>query len=185
MVAHLVSCAGTVKGNLGGHTAVDASAKQIVTDEQRIFHTVRALHFIRFVESANGYTQCEWAFQSVEKPTLGCIKLSLVVWYRKIFLGKKFNIASRIVGALVVAWAVGFFFPTVFACRPISVIYAGTIEQLFSECIDTITLLETFAITDVITDIMVLSLPIPMVWQLQMSTRRKSIISGIFMLGTL
>ena len=140
---------------------------------------------IKVISKANHYLKSEWVFQSVEKPTLGCIKLSLVMWYRKIFIGKKFNVASWIVGAIVVAWTVGFFFPTVFACHPISVIYNGTIEQLFSECIDTITLLETFAVTDVMTDVMVLSLPVPMVWQLQMSIRRKITISGVFLIGTL
>ena len=121
----------------------------------------------------------------MEKPALGCIKLSLIIWYRKIFRGRRFNIASWIAGAIVLIWAVSFFIAQVFACRPVHIIYTGTIKEFLTQCIDTVAMLEAFAITDVLTDIMVLSLPLPMVWSLQMSPQRKAIVCGIFLLGAL
>lgn len=42
-----------------------------------------------------------------------------------------------------------------------------------------------YAVSDILTDSMVLSMPAPAVWQLQMSTRQKVAISGTFLLGAL
>lgn len=54
-----------------------------------------------------------------------------------------------------------------------------------SQCIDRTRLWLAYAISDILTDTMVLSMPAPAVWQLHMSTRHKVGISGTFLLGAL
>ena len=42
-----------------------------------------------------------------------------------------------------------------------------------------------FVISDVLTDVMILIIPLPIVWKLQMSTKNKVGLSGVFLLGLL
>ena len=56
--------------------------------------------------------------------------------------------------------------------------------ETVEKCFDFIYFYLAYAITDLITDVMILSLPVPMVWGLHMPTRRKVSVSCIFLLGT-
>ena len=176
---------GKVKGDFGEYIHVDSTGKAIVTEKQKVFRIVSLPSVIVNKTVTEACTQSQWLFRSIERLTLGCIKLSIVLWYRRIFVGKWFNIWSWIIGVTVVAWTTSFFIPTVFSCRPIQLMYTGTMRQYFSHCIDTATLQNSYAITDLLTDVIILSMPVPMIWRLQMSTKRKISVSGIFFLGIL
>ena len=87
--------------------------------------------------------------------------------------------------ALVVVWMVSFFFSTIFECVPPSLAWSKDRADLLDRCIKTVTMLLAFAWTDIITDVMILCLPIPMISQLQMPLSRKFALYGIFLLGAL
>ena len=112
--------------------------------------------------------QAEWAFQLIEKIAFGIIKLAVLTFYQRIFTSRTFMITSWSSLAIVLAWATSFFFATLFQCHPPSAVWSTNREALFTQCIKTVDMLLGFAISDVITDVMILSLPLPMVWQLQL-----------------
>lgn len=105
-----------------------------------------------------------WITWLLMLPANGLIKLSTIFLYRRIFMvmkHRRFDIASIVVAAICTLWTIAFFFATIFGCGT-HVEYAwGSLGQIMS-C-NTNARLDGMMISDLITDIMVWILPIPVV----------------------
>lgn len=107
-----------------------------------------------------------WPVEILQVPALGLVKSSFILLYRRIFTRKsapRFNMVSLGVLALIISWTVAFFFALVFICGTDFSAYwtSTTVER--ARCVDTNILHNAFAISDPITDIIVILLPLPMV----------------------
>jgi hypothetical protein len=69
-----------------------------------------------------------------------------------------------------------------FACRPVRAFYTPSVP---GTCIDSVKFYWATAVLNVATDLYILILPMPIVWGIQTSLRRKVAITIIFMLGGL
>lgn len=127
----------------------------------------------------------EYAFQIIEKLAFGTVKLSILFLYRRIFVGRIFNIASWAMIAIVSAWSFSFFIATICECNPPSTVWSPNRKAFLTNCIKTVEMLLGFAWSDVFTDVLILALPIPMVLRLQLTMRRKIALLGVFLLGGL
>ena len=103
---------------------------------------------------------------------------------------------------IVISWSIAFFFAIVFICgNDFSAYWTSTIVEK-AHCVNTNMLHNAFAISDVVTDVMIIILPLPMVdcicersvnalaymlqiWRLHLTTRRKLGICAVFSLGAL
>lgn len=101
---------------------------------------------------------------------LGCIKLSFVFFYRRIFNvrghqghGTLFNIISMSFIVLISVWMVGFFFAMLFTCPGHPAAYWASMKANPRYCWDTTNFLLAYCFSDLITDLCVLLLPIPSV----------------------
>lgn len=154
-------------GNLGGHIHMD-DAGNIVFD-----HTLTI------------FLQTEFATQLLSILSLVFTKLSIVVFYRRIFKGKIFSLISSILLGAVAAWGVAFFFATLFECMPIPMVWKtlfGTPDHQ-AVCYDYLPMFWATAISNMIMDTAILAVPIPFVWRLHMPRRQKIAVSAIFLLG--
>lgn len=117
---------------------------------------------------------------------LGILKFSILLFYRRIFHSTWFRRASLAALGLITAWTVAFFFGTLFMCdgRPYDVIWKS-LTTYKEYCWRYKYLWLGHCATDVATDILVLSLPLPQIWRLQMSVQRKIIVSAVFLVGLL
>ena len=112
-----------------------------------------------------------WAFDLMQVPALASVKLSFLFFYRRIFNTgsvRTFNVLSMALIVIVTCWAISFFFAYVFVCKGhFSAFYDSTqaVEALY--CVHTTPLNNGFAISDVITDLMIILLPIPQVQKIQ------------------
>lgn len=102
---------------------------------------------------------------------------------------------------VVTAWSVAFFFATVFQCGTEWYLNWAPIADFLTKCSNTLNMLTVFTATDIITDLLIITMPIPMVrsldydspvnadlrqiWSLQMTTRRKVAINAMFLVGFL
>ena len=68
----------------------------------------------------------------------------------------------------------------IFQCVPVK---ASWDTSIHGTCVDLATEYFVAGITNVLTDIIILVLPIPLVWQLQVSVQKRWLIYGTFMLG--
>jgi len=120
-----------------------------------------------------------------EKPTFGIIKLSVLFFFRRIFTLAKFRKMNNWLIVLIVAWTIAFLFVDLFQCG--SQIDANWDKSIKAQahCINEFAMLLAFAVTEVITDMLILWTPYPQIRNLQLPKREKWALAGIFLLGTL
>ena len=109
-------------------------------------------------------------------------KLSILYLYMFIFVTRSFRIAAKTIVLVVAAY--GFTFLCVFLarCRPIS--YSWSLNP-GTHCRD-ISVEEIVSVTlNMVIDTIIVILPMIPLWGLQMATRRKFALSGLFSLGLL
>ena len=113
------------------------------------------------------------------------MKLSVLFFYRRIFLVQtSARLSNNLMIGLIISWSLAFFFAEVFECGTNPAAQwdpaAGP-----PKCVNITAMNFAYAITDVIGDILVVTIPYPCIRKLNMSTREKFGIALIFMLGTL
>ncbi|OHF01677.1 CFEM domain-containing protein [Colletotrichum orchidophilum] len=109
-------------------------------------------------------------------------KLSLVVFYLRIFTVPKFRIAAyTLIGFLVIGQVIiGFL--TIFSCHPIELFWNRDIHT--GTCLDVNQLAYANSALAIIQDLLILALPIAMLPGLQMNRNKKISVAMIFLLGS-
>ncbi|KAF4629254.1 hypothetical protein G7Y89_g8897 [Cudoniella acicularis] len=109
-------------------------------------------------------------------------KLSVLCLYARIFKVKTaFRRALWIVGALNVAWEIFAFFSALFQCTPIEKVWNPLMKG--GVCINYYKWFLTMAISTFLLDIIILLLPMPILYQLSLSTNRKVLVAVLFLCG--
>jgi hypothetical protein len=83
---------------------------------------------------------------------------------------------------IVVGYNIALVFPLIFPCRPFKKTW--DVSVLEGSCIDRTPIYMATAVLNMVTDIMLLVLPIPMIAKLQMPRRQKAGIICIFGVGS-
>ena len=112
---------------------------------------------------------------------IACIKASILYLYRRIFPQKWFRNALIATGSFNLMWFIAAFFGTIFQCVPISLLWD---LETPGYCINYHDGVLAFGGITVATDFLILVLPIPLVWRIQISRRKKWLITFTFMLGS-
>ncbi|KAI1394174.1 uncharacterized protein F4822DRAFT_39417 [Hypoxylon trugodes] len=119
--------------------------------------------------------------------TLGSVKASFLFFYRRIFSVNKTTDKFLISMIVTVAiWTVTFFFAVVFECGlNFWAIWGDSlkVENLTAHCVKTMDLALSIGITDFITDVVIIIIPVPLIWRLNLSTGKKIAASAVFLLG--
>ncbi|KAJ6098343.1 hypothetical protein N7499_002717 [Penicillium canescens] len=120
--------------------------------------------------------------QLVYNPALTVVKLSILLFLRRL------ESRSRVVNGLIwgaMAFVVGLFIATlfvdIFQCRPVAYVYDMSIPG--GTCINQGGFYVSTAALNLLTDLVVLSIPIIITWSLQMPLRRKIAVCVILCLG--
>ncbi|KAF4629084.1 hypothetical protein G7Y89_g9066 [Cudoniella acicularis] len=127
----------------------------------------------------------KYAIDIIQTFAFGAIKLSVLLFYRRIFRGKWFNIATWILMVMVVLWTVGFTAVFVFQCKLNLWAAWSTLGDMVQNCVPGIPTAEALTLTDILTDILILLVPIPCIWALKLSRSRKVAICAVFLMGFL
>ncbi|KAI3556635.1 hypothetical protein CABS03_00915 [Colletotrichum abscissum] len=123
--------------------------------------------------------------------TLSTVKWSTLALYWRIFNARK-SIRYYIwaMAGIVLAWFIAVILVTIFQCLPVHAFWAryDTVKPLSSDqytCgVDVKMFFKGNSIPNIITDALVVLLPIPYVWKLQLHKAQKFALAGIFALGT-
>ena len=105
----------------------------------------------------------KWAFNLMQVFVFGTVKLSVIFFYRGIFRGVAFDVCSKTLIAVVCAWTVSFFFTVLFQCGTNPWAVWSTLNDFLTHCSDEVLFLKVLSISDVVTDGLILALPVPMV----------------------
>ncbi|TVY16433.1 Satratoxin biosynthesis SC1 cluster protein 4 [Lachnellula arida] len=112
---------------------------------------------------------------------LGLIKLSICLFYNRIFFTKRFRVASWIVIGFIGAWTLGSIIAPLLVCRPIAYNWDRKIKD--GKCSHQTASFITIGVFDLLIDIAVFALPLQMIWKLQVSIGKKIALFSIFGLG--
>ncbi|CAF9939787.1 MAG: hypothetical protein ALECFALPRED_008288 [Alectoria fallacina] len=153
---------GTALGNLGRHT-------KIAPDGSPVF---------------NHQLEINYASLMTSTLTFGLTKLSVLLLYKRIFRGALFLAFVWTMITVIVIWTVAFFFANMLQCYPISENWTG-LGGSADACIDENMMYLGQAFSDAITDLIILAMPIPCICALQLPTKQKLGVIGMFLLGIL
>ena len=111
------------------------------------------------------------------------IKLSILSLYRRIFSVQRFRLLANCIASIVLAWWIAVLLVSIFSCHPINGFWDRTIKNF--RCINTKEFFVGNAVPNIVTDIIILTLPIREVWRLHAQRHQKIALSFIFLLGSL
>ncbi|PWY88386.1 hypothetical protein BO70DRAFT_359820 [Aspergillus heteromorphus CBS 117.55] len=99
-------------------------------------------------------------------PAYGLIKLSIILLYRRIFLvhkNSKLGWTFHGFVTLTVVWTLAFFLLFLFGCREKIYLHWAPLEEVKNQCGNPLTAESALVISDLIMDLMILFLPLPIV----------------------
>ena len=119
-----------------------------------------------------------WALSMV------CVKLSILLFLNHL-LGttRRMRITLLVVGICCVAWACVPFFYTIFFCKPVAYYWD---RDIYGQCVDNHKYMAesiAVAVLSLVTDLVILAIPIPTVWNLQMKRKQKIAVTCILCVG--
>ncbi|KND87613.1 hypothetical protein TOPH_07738 [Tolypocladium ophioglossoides CBS 100239] len=114
-----------------------------------------------------------------------CAKLSIILFLRRVIgVRRAVRMALDFMAVAVVIWGLSNFFYTIFFCQPVAYYWDRTIPG--GRCVGNhVYMIESKLIASiaVVMDFIILLIPMPTVWNLQIKTKRKIAISSILGVG--
>jgi hypothetical protein len=126
-----------------------------------------------------------FAFQRCQQFALLCVKTSILLFYVRLFPTQTFKKIAWCVWLFTVAWCIEAFLTSLLQCIPVAFAYDKSIPG--GKCLSNglISIGVSNGVLSCIGDVMILCLPIPMIWGLQVDRRRRIALVGIFLVGIL
>lgn len=116
---------------------------------------------------------------------MACAKISIILFLRRLLgVTKTLRVTFDIMAVLVVCWAAVPFFYTIFFCNPVAYYWDKTIEG--GSCVDNDKyMLESIivGVLALVSDIIILIIPMPSIWRLQIKTKQKIAVTSILCVG--
>ncbi|KAI0386307.1 hypothetical protein F5Y04DRAFT_289982 [Hypomontagnella monticulosa] len=111
---------------------------------------------------------------------MACVKYSILFLYYRIFPDKQFHNILFGVAAIVSSWAIASFLASIFNCYPVEKTWDSSIP---GKCINYGTVTLVLGIINILLDFLILGMPMPKLWKLHISVRRKFFLSIAFATG--
>ncbi|KAF2269567.1 hypothetical protein CC78DRAFT_422505, partial [Lojkania enalia] len=133
----------------------------------------------------------EYSFLVIVAPALGFVKVSIIAFYRRIFVVEKHsfrdarNFFMILMIVLISLWSAGFCLAFMWMCKGDFNAAFQPPAVLMQKCVNTVMLGFAFSVSDFVTDVIIISIPMPFVWQLHLSIGKKLAVTAVFLLGIL
>ena len=135
------------------------------------------------LEAIQNWYKCFYATENLYTPAIAMVKFSILLLYVRVFPGVQFRRFVYGMGIVVALWWVTCQCITVFECTPIHFFWTGTPST--GHCVHIRAYFIGQAIPNIITDLLIMALPLPPIWKLNLPRRQKFALSGVFLLGCL
>ncbi|KAI0469384.1 hypothetical protein F4859DRAFT_487987 [Xylaria cf. heliscus] len=127
----------------------------------------------------------KYPFQIDEKLVFGLVKLSILFLWKRLFGGpfKRFRVMCWALIVFTILWTAAFFFTTIFQCGTNWQLNWAHIEIFLTKCIKSLDVLTVFAVTDILSDFIIISMPIPLIWSLHLPIKKRVALTSVFLVG--
>lgn len=120
------------------------------------------------------------AYELIFATCISTIKMSVMFFYLRVFVNDGLRPATKIAMGFVLLWSAGNILQVFLICRP----FAATYDPLIKgECGNQVVSFIAIGAFNVITDVIILTLPIPTIWGLKMSSSARLGLSAVFLIG--
>jgi hypothetical protein len=109
------------------------------------------------------------------------MKLSVLMFYLRIFTVRILQIATKVFIGVIVCWGVAFILYMLLVCRPIQANWIFTLTP--TKCGDQIAMYTALITLNMITDFFIMVFPLYTIWNLQMRAAEKLALTISFCLG--
>lgn len=117
--------------------------------------------------------------------TITPAKISLLLFYRRIFYTRSFQITAAVIGFIVLGLGIATLFQTIFQCSPISLAWERNpwqAELADGVCVDQTLFYRVVTPINLLTGVMITILPMPWVWKLHLPNGQKCAVISVFLL---
>ncbi|KAK3305421.1 uncharacterized protein B0T15DRAFT_493589 [Chaetomium strumarium] len=122
------------------------------------------------------------AYELIYSTAISTIKFSVLVFYLRVFVNDRMRLYTKLALGFVGTWSVGNLLQVFLICRPFRRTYDPTVDGTCGNQIASFIAIGAF---NIISDVMILTLPLPTVWSLKMATPAKLGLTGVFLIGLL
>lgn len=122
----------------------------------------------------------DWTIQILFATAISVTRMSLLVFYHRLFPVRRFTIIAVITGCFMVGWWISFIFAIVFSCKPVASFWN---KAIIGHCLNEHSLSWGITGSELGANIIMLVLPIPWLLDLRLAFSKKLALIGIFMLG--
>ncbi|BCS22383.1 uncharacterized protein APUU_30608S [Aspergillus puulaauensis] len=138
------------------------------------------------VENVVGYQKSFMAIQLVYFTNAVLTKASLLLLYQRIFgIVKTFRYALWTSWVLILSYFVACVIASIAGCKPPSYLWDRFRNpDTPGGCFDEVAFFRWNGLANMLLDVLMLVLPLPMVWRMRMSRRQKFLLTGIFLMGS-
>ena len=124
------------------------------------------------------------AAEIIYQLAMTCIKLAILLFYYRLFkVNTRFIIALWVTATVTLCWYFTSTFVIIFQCFPVNYLWNRKIQG--GQCIPQKALWIGSSVTSLLTDVAILCLPMPMIWNMRASRNQKIALSAVFLLGAL
>ncbi|KAI1822703.1 hypothetical protein F4861DRAFT_540750 [Xylaria intraflava] len=110
-------------------------------------------------------------------------KTTILLLYLRLFrIHRPFRVTTYLLITYIWLWGISEVIVAISQCIPIAYQWDKTID---GHCIDQLSYYRWVSVPNVIHDVVMLILPLPMVWSLQIDLRQKLALSGVFLIGSI
>lgn len=165
-------------GKIGNHTA-----SLTLSEISALSKVFEPRHIAQFVHEASlSKSQTIVAAETLRISANSCVKLSIMHLYLRIFPNKDFRYIVYGVMALTISYWGGTIVPILLLCSPGAYLWdqQGNVNRT---CLNVSAVCLSASVINLILDIVVLGLPMPLLWTLQMPLSKRIAVMGVFSMG--
>ncbi|PCH03231.1 Hypothetical protein PENO1_033770 [Penicillium occitanis (nom. inval.)] len=132
-------------------------------------------------ENLVNFAKALMAYEIIYFISLAATKMSILLFYTRLFPTREFKLAAKVIACIVGAWLIATILVSIFSCTPVRAFWT---HEAGSKCINSEHFYIANAVPNIITDAFILTLPLRMVWGLHTSKWERVALTFIFMLGS-
>ncbi|TRX91834.1 hypothetical protein FHL15_007387 [Xylaria flabelliformis] len=126
--------------------------------------------------------KCAYAIEQLYGAGVAFPKLSIIASYLRVLTDRRSRWIAKIIGVIVALTGTAVVITSLASCKPFSARWDPVLSP--TACINPVTYWQASSIPNVFTDIVMLILPLPMVWNLQIDRGQKIALTLVFALGS-
>lgn len=127
------------------------------------------------------WAKCIYALEWIYLAAVALPKLSILCLYLRIFVQKPYRMVTYVIIGMVISNWIAFILASTFQCSPVE--YQWN-KKISGHCFDVQTYYKFVNVPNILTDAVMLVLPMPMVWHLNIPRTHKLGLTVVFLAGS-